>query len=352
MKNDRDDISEILADFEQKKHRRNEDDAGKPTQQIDFSKTPEDIKQEKSKEKKEQQKKQFDSKKADTKNKLKKISIKKLLMLLLIIIAAAAVIAGIIIGNEQNKSAYLKPYMEKYPDVEFPSGILEEYCDQYAQNPEMAGYIEITNPDYKSIVLKSKDDKQPYIEKSAEGSTIFNTVIYMQNNDLEEYFKDADVFGKTDGYITYSDLFSTGKYKIAGAFYTNTRAEDDNGYIFPYNVTETMTDESCKDFIDRIESRLLYKTFSLSRKDKFLTISCPTDFEDDFRFVIVAVLRDGDFEKSEATVNNKVHYPQIIYDKKKKENPYKLSSQWYPEIIVTDKNGNQKTVKQSIKDYE
>ncbi len=358
MENNKDNIADILADFEKRKGKKDSQQEQKEApEQIDFAKSKSDIRRESKNKKRELLKSHSKTKIKKAKEKLHSADFKKRLIKIIAIVlcavsAVSGLITGVVIGMNKNKTAYLKPYIEKYPDVKFPQGILEQYCDDYAKNKDMAGYIEINAPDFKSVVQHSSNKKLPYLESNTKGSETFNTVIYMQDNSLEEYYSSIDSFSKTDGYITYSDLFSIKTYKIAGVFYTNTKKEDDNGYIFPYNVTEKMTTESHKNFADRMNSRLLYKTLTVSRQDELLTISCPTDYEKDFRFVIVAVARSGVPEKSKALPNSKIHYPQKIYDKMHQKNPYELSSEWYPEIVINNGKDNQKTVKQNIDDYK
>ena len=93
----------------------------------------------------------------------------------------------------------------------------------------------------------------------------------------------------------FSDLKTDYNFKVIGAFYTNTKASDDNGYVFPYNVTEQMEPSSALEFYTMLHYRFLYDTgASPIRSDKLITISCPTSYHKDFRFVVVGVARDDD----------------------------------------------------------
>ena len=254
---------------------------------------------------------------------------------------------------ESSKSAYLKPYEQKYKDVKFPIGILEKYCDIYAENPDTAGIIKISDIGLDSPV-SSKSNSNIYLEQSVNNAEIFNYVVYLNDSSLEEYYIDADAYNnKASGYISYSNLFEDYNFKVVGAFFTNTKANDDNGYIFPYNVTEQMTDDSYRQFIDRLQSRFIYNTgVTITRQDKLITVSSPTNFRQDFRFVVVGVMREDTDSKPTATPKNDVHYPQVIYDEQGINNPYALSSKWYPTIIYKDKEENELTKKQSENDYK
>lgn len=287
-----------------------------------------------------------------------KINFKRLLkiLILFIVIAAVAIAAvfGIRYSITASKTAYLKPYEKKYPDVEFPVGIMEKYCDIYGENPSVVGYINITENHLSSPVLSSDDGTHPYAEANDEDCEQFNYVVYLTNDSLEKYYSSAEAYNNSaTGYISYSDLFNEYRFKVIGAFYTNIDPADDNGYIFPYNVTEQLTNSGYSDYFDRLNSRFLYDVgITLTRQDKLLTISCPTSYRESFRFVVVGVLRNELTEKATASEKSKVHYPQVIYDENGQENPYALSYQWYPEIVIKSDNGKEKTKKQTIEDYK
>lgn len=370
-------IDEILKSFQAQKESRNDnsDKLSMPPapvkserQMIDFSapaqedeKKPEKEKKPKKERPKREKKPKKEKIKKDIPKKdisgaikklLRKINIKKIIKPLLIAIVIAAVAAGAVFGIKaavaNSKIAYLKPYQQKYPDVKFPDGILEKYCDAYGKAPNAAGYIKISELDINAPVMPQSKKEYPMAEKNTSGAVQKNYVVYLDDNSLEQYYKDATCYNQlASGFIEYSDFLNDYNFKIVGAFYTNTKAEDDAGYIFPYNVTEEMTEKSTKAFIDRLSSRFIYDTdLTITRADTLLTISCPTDYRDNFRFVVVGVMRD-DNEKLVATDKSKIHYPQVIYDESGQTNPYRFASKWYPEIIVRSK-----TKTQSIKDYE
>lgn len=385
MSEEKDDILEILSDFKEKKERR-ETEPDEPLQPpkrrdgesyIDFARTEEgeeaeeaerktlfkrkkEPKPEKTPEEIEALKAQKQEKRKSRKNKAKTVWIKvknavfnkKVLAAVAALAVITAAVFGIRYGVEQAKVAYLKPYQEKYPDVEFPAGILEKYCEAYGENPDTAGYIEIPDIHLKSTV--SRDTQTyPYAQPCTDGCEQFNYVVYLNDDSLEDIYSSAEGYNSASGYMTYSNLFQDYTFKIVGAFYTNTKAQDDSGYIFPYNVTEKMTADSQNEYISRLQSRFIYSTgIDITRQDTILTVSCPTDYRADFRFVVIGVMRENTGSKLTAEEKSDVHYPQIIYDETNTENPYRFSSQWYPEIIVTDSEGTQTTIQKTIEDYE
>lgn len=377
MNEEKDDIGKILSDFKiQKEQRETPIEPLEPPKRrenyIDFAKSDdEDTSEKQPKRKKEPKpkktpeeleairaakKEKRDRHKEKSKTVLAKVKKamfnKKVLIALVVIIALVGIIFGIVYAVEQSKGAYLKPYEKKYPDAEFQVGMLEKYCDILGENPDTAGYLEIPDIELKTAV-SSDSQKSPYAEKCTEGAEQFNYVVYLNDNSLENLYSSANAYNNSTGYINYSNLFEDYTFKVAGAFYTNTKAEDDDGYIFPYNVTEKMTVKSANDYASKLMSRFLYDTgINVTRQDTVLTISCPTDYRKNFRFVVVAVLRDDAETKVKANEKDSINYPKVIFDELKKDNPYKFATKWYPEINITDSEGNEKTVQKSIDDYK
>lgn len=379
MNDNKDSIEEILSDFKARRENR-ENTPVEPLEPpkrrediIDFAKSDNDEKSS-HKSRKEKRKKaaktpeELDAiqneraeKRAKQKDKIHAAMIKikhavfnkKVLIALVCIIAAAAIIFGISFAVKQSKSAYLKPYEEKYPNVTFRVGMLEKYCDILGKNPDTVGYIEIEDIHLKGAV--SSDNKKPLSAQATEkGATRFNYVVYSDSKELEKHYSTAESYNESNGFIKYSDLFEEYNFKIVGAFYTNTKAEDDDGYIFPYDVTEKMTSDSVREFSSRLDNRFLYSTnINITGNDILLTVSCPTDYKKDFRFVIVGVLCENSSEKAvaKAKAADDIRYQQIIYDEQNLKNPYRFSKKWYPEIIITDDAENETILQKTVDDF-
>lgn len=379
---EKDDIGKILADFKEQKDNRDRgviEPLAPPVRRndsIDFAKTEEEPSEEKTekvkKEKKSkkpeltpEEKLELQAKKQERKEKIKKrlTEIRKAVINKKTVTAFAAVILVIAVGvggffgirayNEASKAAYLKPYEEKYPDVDFPVGIMEKYCDLYGENPQTTGFIEIDDIKLSSPVYSEKSGTYPMSGDCIDGAEAGNFVIYLEDSSIENYYKEAEAYNKSSGFISYSDLYNDYTFKVVGAFYTNTMPEDDNGYIFPYSVTEKMTNESGNEYVSRLNGSFMYSTgITLTRQDKLIVLSCDTDYHKNFKFVLVGVQTDDTTKKPVAEEKSSVHYPQVIHDEQKTDNPFRFASQWYPEIIVKDKEGNVSTVKQTIDDYK
>ncbi len=377
MSDEKDDIEKILSQFrEQRENKEHEpilplEPPKRREEYIDFSKpeeteekpndkskkskkpkkTPEEQQQLKA-EKKARAAKQKEKVKTIFKRLKKALFNKRSLIILVLLAAVAAAIFGIKYAVEQSKTAYLKPYEEKYPDAQFQVGMLEKYCDIIGQNPDAVGYLEIPDIDLNTAV-SSNEKTFPNAQSCTAGAEQFNYVVYLNDSSLENVYSSAQSYNNSSGYMLYSDFFKEYYFKIVGAFYTNTRAEDDDGYIFPYNVTEKMTIDSASEYVSKLESRFIYSTgVNVTRQDIMLTISCPTDYHKDFRFVVIGVLRESTDSKSTATEKSNIHYQQVIYEEMGMDNPYRFAKKWYPEIIITDKEGNEKTIQKSIEDYK
>ena len=280
--------------------------------------------------------------------RIKAIATDKRFFIPVIAIVLIAVIAfsSVSIVN-YNKTAYLKPYQEKYPSVQFPVGIMEKYCDDFGKNPSLQGYMKIDDISLDVTIDALNSQVLVY------GAERFNYVVYLDDNKLESIYSTIDGYNNSTKKVEYTDLINEYTFEVVGAFYTNTREEDDNGYIFPYDTTEKMTLDSMNQYIDRITTRLTYKTNDggITRTDTLLTISCPTDYKKDYRFVVVCKAVDEIKPDLIATEKEYSHLTQIEYDEKGEVNPYRFASKWYPEIIITNPDGNTTTIKRSIDYY-
>ncbi len=354
---EKDSIDEILKDFQAKKEEGK--DSGyvpkpvePPKAHIDFAKSEDEKAQ---KPDKKISKPQIKLEKIDLsflKSDKAKAAYRYLIIIVLIIAVFFAAVFGIGNAIKSSKTSYIKKYEKKYTDVSFPDGIEEKYCDIYGKNPNTAGYLKIDDIKLSSAVLKKADSKgTPYLEKTTKGARVDNFVVYLNDDSLEKYYSTVDAYNKSaSGFISYSDLKTDYNFKVIGAFYTNTKASDDNGYVFPYNVTEQMAPSSALEFYTMLHYRFLYDTgVSPIRSDKLITISCPTSYHKNFRFVVVGVARDDD-KKLTASTKNLIRYPQVICDEKGIRNNFVGADKWYPQIVLTAEKDNTTTTE--IVEYE
>ena len=247
---------------------------------------------------------------------------------------------------DHQKNAYLREYEELYPNVSFPEGIREEFCEQYAVSPSTVGSLSIEACGYTSYVVQSSSAKLTTLSfKNTTDGLDFNTVIHLPAGecDLEGAFSDAQRFLSGSQQVTYSTLYEDYSFTVIGAFYTNKNAEDDGGYVFPYDVTQKMTPISFNDYTDRLYHRFLYDSgYRIDYyEDKLLTIAADSDLMPDFEFVVVCVQNAP--QAQSAQENSNVHYPQVWYDEHGQTNPYRFSSKWYP-TVYTDESEEETSI--------
>lgn len=286
------------------------------------------------------------------KEKIKAVFKKIGIVFVIIAVIVGLVFAGIGIFRYA-QSAYLKPYKEKYPDVEFPVGIEERFCDYFGENPTTVGYISIDDIGYENYILADNNGENPMLDDSNNiKNPDFNTVVYLNGkNDLEKTYATAQAFQNSSKTIKFSTLFDDYNFSVIGAYYTNADPEDDNGYVFPYNLTKDMTADSFEQFTDRLYHRFLYNAQAylengvITAESRLITVVTKTDFMPNYYFAVVGVLDGRPIDAAEPSKN--VHYPQSWYTKNGTENIYRFASKWYPEIIIND----EQTSKQSAENF-
>ncbi len=286
--------------------------------------------------------------------RLKAFGLKKVGIILCAVLVIVLGIVGAVKIAEHSKTGYIKKFEKQY-HVDFPDGILKEFCDLYGEDQSFSGTLTIKDTDTNELkVFTKSNSNSALLEKGSdvkEAQKIRAISVDKSLADIESVYKDAKGFMNASQEVTFKTLFEEEKYRVVAAYYTNTKPEDDGGYVFPYNTYGNLTKGSFYQFTDRIKRKSLYDTgYRLLNENHILSISTQSDFMPDFRFVIVCVKCDDGFEKAEtATVNNKIYYPQVWYDKNKQKNPYYLAGKWYPEIFVSDSGA---TKKLSAKDFQ
>lgn len=288
------------------------------------------------------------------KSALKKILTKQLAIILGIILLIAALAFGGVRLYEYSRVAYLKPYEKQY-GIEYPLGILEEYCDQYGKNQHTVGELIIEDTNTNKFAANQITNNYVYAFEGTDVYTEqqFRSVDVTGCADLESIYSTTEGFLNSSQRITFNTLFEKADYKVIAAYYTNKNPEDDSGYVFPYSIYGNLNEKSFNHFADSIEHRRLYDTgFIMTSDYSYLSVSADSDFMENFKFVVVCVKTDSkDFTKSTVAVTNeKIHYPQVWYDINGETNPYRFSGKWYPEIYTDIESA--KTVKLTADDFE
>lgn len=235
------------------------------------------------------------------------------------------------------------------------------YQEYYNRNNDFVGWIKIDGTDIDYPVVQT-DNNEYYLnhnfdrERESRG-TIFmdylsdphlgymNTVIHGHNWLDDTVFSELPQYSDMDYYrehpvIEYNTRTEMHKWKIFAVFITTASADEDNGYVFNY-VYPDMGGLNYDGYMAEIKKRTLYYTdVDVNEKDKILTLSTCTrevdtrSYRADCRIVILArMVRDGESETvntAAAYENENPKYPQIWYDLKGMDNPYKNDEPWYP----------------------
>ncbi len=276
---------------------------------------------------------------------------KKAKIIICACIAAVLAVSVAVTAVSVSKTAYLRQYQKDYPNVDFPSGIREAFCGQYAEQSATVGKITVAGCEYSGWILSTKSIGNAALDKncSADEPDWVTTVYLPQTANIEKAFVNAESYIKTDQSVVYSTLFNDYNYNIIGAFYVNSDAKDDGGYVFPYNTAQKMTGSSFSEFSDQLSHRFLYSTDCKLKynKDKLIMLVGSSSVYSDFKFVAVGVLNGK--TQVNAKANDQIQYPQAWYNKNNQSNPYRFSIGWYP--TVYSDSSEKETAVLSAMDY-
>ena len=226
------------------------------------------------------------------------------------------------------------------------TGAYNVFDDLYSQNPDIKGWISISNtkvdnPIYQSSTEKDRDfylTHNMLKKKSRYGALYFdfNNHIEFENNskNLTIYghdMRDKSMFGslskfrdlsfyKKNSIIKLKTLYDQNDYVIFATFVANAKAADDNGYLYNYTLSQFESSEHFLSWIDEaLERSLITTNIEIDENDEILTLStCCYDF-DDARYVIMAKKLDNSVaapDVSSAAYNKNARYPQAWYDKR------------------------------------
>lgn len=286
---------------------------------------------------------------------------KAIIAVIVIVVLVAAAAAAYYIYNAVNSETSLTTNTTAAPAEGETTSVPAEYQEYYNRNNDFVGWIKIDGTEIDYPVVQA-DNNDYYLnhnfdkEKESRG-TIFmdytsdsnlgymNTVIHGHNWLDDTVFSELPQYSDIDYYrehpvIEYNTRTEMHKWKIFAVFITTASADEDNGYVFNY-VYPDMGGINFDGYMAEINKRTLYYTgVDVNENDKILTLSTCTrevdtrSYRADCRIVILArMVRDGESEQvntSAAYENENPKYPQIWYDLKNIENPYKNDEFWYP----------------------
>lgn len=295
---------------------------------------------------------------------------KSVAVIVLVLIIAAAVACGLCFFNLEKGEP--TPIAETdFNTSQTVTAVPEKYSEYYEKNNDFVGWIKIdsTHVDYPVVKTDNNDfylnhnfEKEKegrgaiYMDKDCSASPLGeNTVIYGHNWLDKTMFSELTKYSDLDFYkehpvVEFNTRTNMYKWKIFAVFITSASANEDNGYVFNY-IYPDMGGENFDGYMSEIKKRSLFDTgVDVKETDKILTLSTCTrevdtsSYRADCRIVILArMVRDGESASVDTSVARKREnpkYPQIWYDLKKIENPYKDDEKWYP--VETSGNSGDK----------
>ena len=247
-------------------------------------------------------------------------------------------------------------FISKYPNIQLPEGIMAKYAYLYAINQDLVGWVKIPNSTIDMQVVQAGDNQTylktdfygnysrygcPYMDYRNDPKYLGqNTIIYGHHMSDGLVFADLTKYKTIEGFqespiIQFDTLYRSYTFKVYAVIITNSQADDDNGYIFNYTVTDFGSEENFMEYIAAVDERKLYTTgVDIQPGDKLLTLqTCTYEFSDARLVVIGRMVRDGEsttVDTSLAVENASPRYPQAWYDKQGITNPYADAEKWMP----------------------
>lgn len=245
-------------------------------------------------------------------------------------------------------------FISKYPNIQLPEGIMAKYAYLYAINQDLVGWVKIPNSTIDMQVVQAGDNQTylktdfygnysrygcPYMDYRNDPKYLNqNTIIYGHHMSDGLVFADLKKYKTIDGFkespiIEFDTLYRSYKFKIYAVMITNSKEEDDNGYIFNYTVPDFGSEANFTSYIAAVDERKLYTTgVDIQPDDKLLTLStCTYEFSDARLVIIGRMVRDGEDASVDTTLavaNPNPRYPQAWYEKNGKTNPFAGAAQW------------------------
>lgn len=247
-------------------------------------------------------------------------------------------------------------FLSKYPNIQLPEGMMAKYAYLYAINQDLVGWLKIPNSivdvqivqgEYNGEYLKTDFYGNysrygcPYMDYRNDPKYLNkNTIVYGHHMSDGLVFADLKKYQSIEGFqespmFQFDTLYRSYTFKVYAVFVTNSKEEDDNGYLFNYTVTDFGSNENFMRYIAAVDERKLYTTgVDIQPTDKILTLStCSYEFSDARLVVVGRLLRDNEstmIDTSLAVANENPRYPQAYYDKLGIANPYADAEKWMP----------------------
>ncbi len=251
-------------------------------------------------------------------------------------------------SSPETESAASETPVPSAPSERDAQGRLLDFLQLQKINPDIAGWIKISNTDIDLPVLQA-DSANPefyldhdYNKNPSKFGSIFadsgsiigdnksrSILLYGHSLNSGRMFTELNRyknygFLKANPTFTFDTADGSSQWKILSVLLTNTLP--DQGQPFDYLKTEFKNDSEFLNFVYQLRIRSLFNTgVSFQASDKILLLStCSYEFQD-FREVVVArKVRDEEsaaVDTAKILYNNKTVYPDCWYKKNGGEKP-------------------------------
>lgn len=289
-----------------------------------------------------------------------------------VLVVAALVTGGLLIHKYVSKDQELKKVQEQYtssnpssetasgdedtssePELDPETGVLPEFNQLYATNPDVRGYLKIEGTKLDMPVVQGTDNayyldhtmekkSNPFGIPFADYRATFapnyqstNITIYGHSAADGTFFAPVKQYKEFDFYkehptVQFDTIYGKGQYKIIGLMMVNTDISQKD--VFNFHDYVDLTESQFKFYIENVEKRSYFKTgVDVKFGDQLLTLStCDTEVINSnttpYRMALVArKVRPGesaDVDVAKASINKTVEMPAGWVKKMGKNTPF------------------------------
>lgn len=201
---------------------------------------------------------------------------------------------------------------EESPQVEEVTGereVLPQYRELFAENPDLAGWIQIEGTDLDYPVMFTPEEPEFYLRRDFYGNPSQSGVPFLDGNYQEEgnhaliyghnmdngtmfatllSYRDPE-FWEEHPTIRFDTLYETGEYEVVAAFYGEILPLGTEGSFPYYTYTDLRDPKAFSEYLAQVEEAALYETgVTAVFGDAILTLSTCSNQEENGRFVVVA----------------------------------------------------------------
>lgn len=264
-----------------------------------------------------------------------------LLGIVSVILAAAVIMSGYFVVSQRDSNL-----VKRLNKIYSENDSTKAYNELKNINPDYAAWLS-TNNSKISLPVCFSNDNEYYLEhnfkkkNSSDGTLFFdkkssldsdnfskNLIIYGKNTKSGNMFSSLINYEKIS-YLNENNVFILDigseklTYQIFAILVVNSNESDDNGHIFPFTKSNFSSDEEFSAWANELKTRSIISTsIELNPDDKFLTLSTNYNAFENSLFVVMAKQVET-LEACDYEVNENPRYPQIWYDLKGLENPFK-----------------------------